>query len=338
MGSDSSPSVLFEAVLKAAGDVPFPCTFVVLAAYPWLERLSEMCCSIPKGVASIEFHPCESWVAMDEDPLVAVRSKKTASMLVGISLLQEQKIDAFVSSGHTGVMIAGASLSLPKLEGIDRPALLALLPTRKKPMVVVDVGGSLSCRAHHYLQYAHMGVAFRSACYGDSLPVVGLLNVGSEAIKGTKELIQAHQLLKECSVQPCGEPKPQVFKFIGNVEAREIFDGNVDVVVTDGFTGNILLKTVEGVASFVISASLAAWEDAALPSVAAATIHNLQSQFDYAEHPGAILCGIDGIVVKCHGSSSSSKAMYHAIHKAVSLVKEEFLVRLKSVLSAISAR
>jgi glycerol-3-phosphate acyltransferase PlsX len=337
MGSDSSPSVLFEAVLKAAADVPFPCTFVVLVAHTWAERLSMLYSSIPRGAAPIEFQLCEDWVAMDEDPLTAVRFKKAASMLVGISLLKEQNIDALVSAGHTGVMIAGASLSLPKLEGIDRPALLALLPTRKKPIVVVDVGGSLSCRACHYIQYAHMGVAFRSVCYRDKLPVVGLLNVGSEAIKGTKELIQAHQLLKEFSSSSCGGSKSPVFSFIGNVEAREIFDGNVDVVVTDGFTGNVLLKAVEGVASFVISTSIDALSGTALASEAAATISALQHQFDYAEYPGAILCGIDGIIIKCHGSSSS-KAMYHAIHRALSLVKEKFIVRLKNVLSAISVR
>lgn len=286
MGSDSSPSVLYEAVQELKNDT---CELVVFAT-PDITR---------EGVSVTEV------ISMEDDPLAAIRLKKDSSLAVGLRYLKEKKIDAFISCGNTGALVAGSTLLLPLLPGVERPALLAVFPTQKKSLVVIDVGGNLSNKADLLVQFAHMGAAYQRCSEGIENPIIGLLNIGSESKKGTPEVREAYEILQKQKIQ-----------FAGNIEAREIFQGKIDVLVTDGFTGNVLLKTCEGLASFIFESH---------PNEA------LQKTFSYDEYPGAIVCGVDGLVIKCHGQATK-KALKNSILGAINLLKRNLITQLKSSL------
>ena len=189
---------------------------------------------------------------------------------------------------------------------------------------MIDVGGNVSYKAHHLVQFANMGAAVQRCSKGIDTPRVGLLNIGVESKKGTTELRQAYQVLQQFENSP-------KMKFEGNIEAREVLQGKVDVLVTDGFTGNVLLKSIEGVSTFImdyISESTASHASDTLKQ----SLHDLQRHFRYDEYPGAIVCGVDGVVVKCHGYSSK-KAFFNGIKGAVLLVQKQLVSRIKEQLS-----
>jgi len=324
MGSDTAPQVLFGAVLKSRSDLDVSTTLVVFATSDVLTSLH----SIPTSQKSgIEFIVAEEAIFMQDDPLTAIRHKKRSSLVLGLKALKKNRVDAFVSAGNTGALVSCATLSIPKLPGIHRPALLATLPTRKDPMVVIDVGGNVSCRANHLVQFAHMGAAYQRCMLGTQSPRVGLLNIGVESKKGTAEVRQAYQLLQERSQEFESQSLDLGLHFLGNVEARDIFEGNVDVLVTNGFTGNVLLKSVEGVSSFIFDSLYAASKDVVSRQFENG-LSDLQRYFNYAEYPGAIICGIDGIVIKCHGEAST-KAFYNSIMGAYCLCNERLIARIK---------
>lgn len=322
MGSDTPPSELFQAVIQAGQQLPGPLTFVVFATPEEIDTLKLAAEPISPAIS---FHAAEEVITMEDQPLSAVRNKKLSSLLVGIDLLAEHRLDAFISAGNTGAFVAAAALKLPMLPGIKRPALLATLPTKTGSVAVIDVGGNVHCRPSHLLQFAHLGAAYQSCRQGIKQPRVGLLNVGVESKKGTWELQQAYKALSTLApINHC---------FVGNVEGREVFDGKVDVLVTDGFTGNILLKTSEGAASF----ALRQIEDAlvqsgsTVPHTVIDVISQLRGHLDYTEYPGAIVCGVEGIVIKCHGNASS-RGMLRAIREACNLIQRNLIDRLKTQL------
>jgi glycerol-3-phosphate acyltransferase PlsX len=249
-------------------------------------------------------------IEMHENPLLALRRKKHASMCVGLRLLKEGKIDALVSAGNTGALVSSAKIILSNLPGILRPPLLTLMPTKKNPVAVLDVGAGVEAKASHLVQFASIGAAFQKT-KGIQHPTVGLLNIGSEALKGTSELRLAYNQLQKMSS----------FKFAGNIEGKTVFDGDVDVLVTDGFTGNVFLKTAEGIASLIL--------DRIGPSPT--DMKKFQS-LHYAEYPGALLAGVRGIVIKCHGYSTP-KGFTNALLGAAELAKEEFVQKLLNELS-----
>jgi glycerol-3-phosphate acyltransferase PlsX len=237
-------------------------------------------------------------------------------------MLKSHKIDAFISAGNTGALMAGAKILLPMLEGIERPALLTLLPTKNKPVAVLDVGANVACKPHHLVQFAKMGLAYQKS-RGIVCPTVGLLNIGSEKEKGTENVKEAYEALLELN------GKETIF--LGNIEGREVFEGKVDVLATDGFTGNIFLKTAEGIAAFILDRLNDAVLSSAAPELKVAVNH-LEQLLHYAEYPGAILCGVDGIVVKCHGHSNEH-AFINGIKGAIRLVEHKFLEKIKKQLS-----
>lgn len=316
MGSDNSPLLLHEAVQKASEHVDAGATFVVFATPEVIEQLKMPPRS--SGSNKITYHVVSEVIVMSDEPLTAIRRKKNSSLVQGIRCLKKKKIDAFISTGNTGALIACASLSLPMLPNIKRPALLAVLPAQEGTVAVLDVGGNVSCKAHHLVQFAQMGAAYQRAASGIAVPKVGLLNIGVESKKGTSEVRQAYQVLSEFSTKH--------LEFLGNIEGREVFEGKVDVLVTDGFSGNVFLKTTEGVAAFIFdrlqgSSSTDVFQ--ALPEI--------KQQFRYEEYPGAILCGIDGLVMKCHGNSSP-RAIFHAIKGVIHLLQNRLIDRIKEQL------
>jgi glycerol-3-phosphate acyltransferase PlsX len=298
MGNDNSPEAL-GAVLR---NLHLPENVdLVLFGLPEYQKLGT-----DHYVATPEF------IEMDESPLYALRRKKKASMCEGLRLLKAKKLDAFISAGNTGAFVSAAKMILGNIPGILRPALLARMPTKKLPVTVLDVGASIQCKAAHLVQFAKMGAAY-CKIHGIDNPTVGLLNIGSEPIKGTSELRLAYQELQKPHTE---------FRFAGNIEGKSVFEGDVDVLVTDGFTGNVFLKTGEGIASLILDRF-----GGLIPPGEYKKLHpqiqDLASTLHYAEHPGALLAGVRGIVIKCHGYSTPG-AFDKAILGAIDLVQGNF--------------
>lgn len=324
MGSDRAPQVLFDAALQAAKQLDDSHTLVVFADQDTIHSLSDLKkpFSASPSSAVIEFFPVKEFIAMHDEPLVAVRKKKHSSLVQGIKLLKKKSsdaLDALVTAGNTGALVAAATLNLPLLHSIRRPAILASLPTESGHVSIIDVGGNVACKAPHLVGFAKLGACFEVICQGIVDPKVGLLNVGAESKKGTHEHRQAYQALSK---------QDHFFQFAGNVEGRDIFQGKVNVLVTDGFTGNILLKTSEGVASYILE--FLKKNTAGAPHLQH-LLQQMQSHFSSSDYPGAILLGIEGIVVKCHGDSSP-KALFNGIKAAVSYVEADLIAKLKAML------
>lgn len=328
MGSDSSPQTLFDAVVEVSEKSEFLLSFVVFVAAESAEALLKsyaLATSNRQKSLLIDFCFVQEFISMEDDPLSAVRIKKGASLSKGIQHLKEGKIDAFVTAGNTGALIAACAFYLSPIGEFDRPALLASFPTKEAPLTIVDVGGNVSARAQHLVQYAQIGAAYQRTVRGIELPRIGLLNIGAESSKGTPEIKQAFHILKELASVPESR-----IAFLGNTEAREIFNGEVDVLVTDGFTGNVLLKSSQGASSFVFEflkeSIIGKVKDETLE-----TLSQLQRRFNYEEYPGAIVCGVEGIVIKCHGAATK-KAMMASIEEAAFLAEHSFVKKIKSEL------
>ncbi len=309
MGSDASPDDLLKAVVAFAQTTP---SFqpVIFATSQVLSQLS----------CPFEAVEADSSIAMGDDPIQAIQNKQNSSMCLGLQALKEQKIAAFVSAGNTGALLVGSKTILDSLPGIDRPALLTLLPTQKKAVAVLDVGANTLIKPKHFLQFAVMGIAYQKSL-GVQDPKVGLLNIGKEASKGTPQLQEAYEQLESLN------HTRQIF--IGNIESREVFKGEVEVLVTDGFSGNIFLKTAEGVASFILSELEKNPHEAVRQAV-----ENLNYRLHYTDYPGAILCGVDGLAIKCHGDASPN-ALINTIKGALSLIEHNFLTTLKDHLELL---
>jgi glycerol-3-phosphate acyltransferase PlsX len=280
MGNSNAPEVLLHALAR----IPLPPEIQLVAI-----GLPEY-----KEPSPLEYLPAASFIGMDEPPLTALRRKKEASICVGLRHLRDGDLDAFVSAGNTGGLVSGAKMIVGNLPGILRPALLTQMPTKKAPVAVLDVGANVSVQAAHLVQFAWLG-AMSCRAQGIEKPIVGLLNIGSEEMKGTSELQQAYQMLKELVDPP--------FHFAGNIEGKSVFEGEVDVLITDGFTGNIFLKTAEGIASLILDRfnSLLSPEEYKKVNP---KIQDLKRHLHYAEYPGAHLIGLKKPVRKCHGYST----------------------------------
>ena len=239
----------------------------------------------------VEMILVEDVIEQDEDPLTAIRQKKESSTVVAMRLLKEGRIDVHLSIGNIGALLAAASTHLSRFKNMSRPALLALIPTAKKPTALLDVGAGTSAKPEHLLQFAKMGIAYQQA-HGISDPTVGLLNIGKEPLKGRKEHKEAYKKLKRTLHD----------QFIGNVEGTDFFGGASDVVVTDGFTGNIFLKTAEGVSAWIAK----------------------KSDIEIEHQSSALLCGVQHIVVKCH-SNSSAQSIVQSLHEIQKLIYKNFI-------------
>lgn len=300
MGNTHSPAILLDALRQ------IPCqkdVELVLIGSPDLED---------EGPFSFVSTP--DFISMDDNPVIALKKKKNSSMLLGLKLLKLGKIDAFVSAGNTGALVLGSKIILSSLPNINRPAFLSFVPTKKSPVAVLDLGANVQCKAAHLVQFALMASAFLHTKEIKN-PKIGLLNIGEEPIKGTSELRLAYHALQTF-------PKPP-FKFSGNVEGKSVFDGDVDALVTDGFTGNVFLKTAEGIASLILDRINGNLSKETLRTLGP-QLSDLQKHLHYAEYPGALLLGVRGIVIKCHGYSTP-KAFVNAVQGAINLVKNHFM-------------
>ncbi len=261
---------------------------------------------------AITVHNAEEVISNDDDPIAAIRHKKDSSMRVGLSLLAKGEGDAFVSAGSTGALISGATLIVKRIKGIRRAALAPVLPSVNGNYLLIDSGATAECTPGFLKQFGIMGSVYMKKVMGIENPRVGLVNIGTEEEKGTEVIRQANKLLKEVPIN-----------YIGYVESREVPLGGADVVVCDGFTGNVILKFMEGMGSAFSKMLKGVFFKNAMSKVAAlivkSGIKEIKASMDYTEHGGAPVLGVRGPVVKAHGSSNA-KAFYNAIRQCKKIV------------------
>lgn len=317
MGSEQAPDLFFGALADTTRELSDDDTLVAFGTAEVLDRLAQQAPSLSAQMQRLSFEPCPEVIEMDDAPLSAIRHKKNSSMVTGMRQLRDGQLHAFVSAGNTGALIASGTIMLPMLPEVERPALLAMLPTRRGYVAVIDVGGNVSCKPQHLVQFAKMGAAYLRSYGIAHTPSIGLLNIGEESKKGTAEARQAYDLLQEA----CADGSHMVF--VGNIEGREVFQGKVDVLVTDGFTGNIFLKTSEGVSYFILDYLQDAFSEDPDPRLDS-VIRTLHAIVDYDEYPGALVSGVDRILIKCHGCSSP-RAMRKGLLGARDLLRGDWL-------------
>jgi phosphate acyltransferase len=321
MGSENAPNLLLKEVFNLAEKTD-DVDFVIIGTEEIESFFSELKEKTHRK-SPINAVFVKNLISMEENPLVAIRRKKDSSVCVGMKLLKQKEIDAFVSAGNTGAIIASAKMFLNMLPSISRPGLLAVLPTKKNPIAILDVGANISHKAENLMQFAFMGAGFQKT-RGIKKPKIGLLNIGSEEKKGTLEIRKAYQDLQKMALLKDN------FIFSGNIEGKEVFEGLVDVLVTDGFTGNVFLKTAEGTANFILDYITTNLTEKNINIKSVLT--DLENRLHHSEYPGAILCGVEGLVIKCH-SYSSPNDFANGVKGAIALVKNNFMELLQSYLS-----
>jgi glycerol-3-phosphate acyltransferase PlsX len=273
----------------------------------------------------IEVLHTEEVILGTDEPVRAVRRKKNSSMVLATQLVADGKADACISAGNTGALMAAGLFVVGRIEGIERPALTPTLPTISgEGFLLLDVGANVDAKPEHLLQYAIMGSIYSEKVRGVKNPRVGLLNIGTEEKKGNDLTKQSFELLKTAPIN-----------FVGNVEARDLLEGVADVVVTDGFTGNMVLKTIEGTALSVFKMLKGALNSSLKSKLAAAVLkpdlYQLKNKMDYSEYGGAGLFGLKAPVIKAHGSSDA-QAIFSAIKQASLMVDQDVSTLIKKAI------
>ena len=308
MGGDHAPQEVIKGSVQAVND--FNIDIILVGKQAIIEK--ELAAyEYPRE--RIHIQHADEVITNDEAPTKAIKTKKNSSMVLGVKILKDKKGDAFVSAGNTGALLTGSLLRVGRIKGIDRPALTPILPTDKGCAILVDAGANTNCRPINFLQFGVMGSAYMKKVIGIPAPKVGLVNIGSEEGKGTDLIKDSFVLLKEAPLN-----------FVGNIEAREIPEGSVDVIVCDGFVGNVILKLMEGMGMTFYRNIKSLFTKNLLTYLSALFISSglkaFKKKMDYTEYGGAPLLGIDGVVVKAHGSSNA-KAFYYAIVQAKKFVE-----------------
>ena len=266
-------------------------------------------------------------ISNHESPTEAIRSKKDSSMVVGFKMLKDGEGDVFISAGSTGAFMAGGLLLVGRIKGIDRPALCPILPSHSgKGFMLIDSGANTNCRPNNLLQFAQMGSVYMKNVKHIENPVVGLLNIGAEEGKG-------NDLMKETYIKL---DEDESINFYGNVEGRYMFDDDVDVVVTDGFTGNVALKTIEGMGLMItklLKEELTkSWWSSFLTLLLKPYLKKFKKRMDYSEYGGALLLGIKKPMVKCHGSANA-KIVKFTLHQAAEFAKNNVVQGIETIIS-----
>jgi glycerol-3-phosphate acyltransferase PlsX len=308
MGGDQAPAPIVAGAVQAV--TADPDLRVILVG----DRAQvEPCLPRDRPQERLEIFHASQVIGMDESPVVALRKKPDSSLSRCWQLLAERKVDAIVSAGNTGAMVAGGLRLRLFLKNVRRPGIAAVMPTLKGPCVLLDVGANVHPKPEHLYQYGVMGSIFARHILQRDQPKIGLMNVGSEEQKGHDLARDTHALFNASPLRP---------QFIGNVEGRDINKGVCDVIVTDGFVGNVVLKVCEGVFDFVMKMAAKELLGAlkAEKGLAQQALQNLVARYDYSEHGGAPLLGIDGICIICHGSSGD-RAIKNALAMAGRYVK-----------------
>jgi phosphate acyltransferase len=314
MGGDCAPHEVLEGVARA------------LEADPALEIVltgpEDVIIPFAADHERVTPNPTTQVILMDEHPASAVRSKGDSSIVVGCRLVREARADAFFSAGNTGACMAAATLVMGRITGVARPAIATIIPTPTTPVVLLDVGANADCKPEHLVAFAHMGIAYAQTVLSLSEPAVGLLNIGEEPTKGSTLAIEAHSLMHAT-----------VPGFSGNVEGSDVLSGAVDVIVTDGFTGNVVLKLLEGTSSALLGQVKEAMTSSFIRRMAAGvlapSLKSMKARLDPETYGGAPLLGVKGVCIIGHGSSQA-RAVAAGVGVAAQAVRGGLTERIAS--------
>ncbi|MGE0252368.1 MAG: phosphate acyltransferase PlsX [Dongiaceae bacterium] len=326
MGGDKAP----DMVLKGANIARERHPEVEFILYGREEQCAPILAALPKLAAVTKIIHAEEIVSNDMKPSIAMRTLKKSSMRLSIDAVSKQEADCIVSAGNTGALMATAKFVLGTIQGVDRPAIASFFPTEHGECVMLDLGANLECDADNLVQFAVLGEVFARTALGMVKPRVGLLNVGSEEQKGHEEIREAAAQLRAAQLP---------IEFSGFIEGNDIAAGVADVVVTDGFTGNVALKTAEGTAKMVASFIKEAIQSSFMAKIgyifSRAAFQKLRARMDPRRYNGAVLLGLDGVVVKSHGGTDAI-GFAAAIGVAVEMVKHGFLSTVRSEFEILS--
>lgn len=317
MGADKGPEEIIRGGVDAARHLGEKLK-VILVGHK--DKIQAALAKIPDLPNNVTFEHAETEVSMHVAPTDALKMRDS-SISIGAHLVKRHKADAFVSPGNTGAVMATTLLTLGRIEGVSRPAITALFPTESGvPCVMLDCGANSDCKPLHLEQFAVMGSVYSSIVFNKEKPKVGLMSIGEERSKGNELIFEAHERLKESKIN-----------FYGNIEGRDVLAGTVDVVVTDGFTGNIILKFAESVQPLLMKAVKRQIDTNIFSRMAVYLMlpfmRRMKKVFDYAEYGGAPLLGVNGIVIICHGSSNA-RATTRAIEIAWEMASKKIKERI----------
>ena len=326
MGGDNAPDAVIKGAIKAEKEIESDIVLIgneevinsKLKQFYGKDKISDI-------TNKITIKHTTEQIEMEDIPTVAIKQKKDSSMVVGFKMLKEDEGDVFISAGNSGALLTGATLLVGRIKGIDRPAIAPVLPAYKKSFMLMDAGANTNCKPLNLVQFAQMSTIYLRNTVGIENPKVGLLNIGTEETKGNDLVKETYNILKEHSDE-------YGINFIGNVEGRDCFSGEVDSVITDGFTGNVFLKTTEGVGKLVkrnLTESLKRnifTTLCAIPCLPA--IKRFSKTMDYKEYGGALFLGVKKPVVKAHGSSDEI-LFYFTLKQAENFVKSKVVDKMK---------
>ncbi len=309
MGGDNAPNEIIKGALDARREIG-GIDIVLLGQKDVIQKQLDILGEEAEIIDAPEV------IHTEDKPLVAIRQKKNSSLIKGLLMIKDGSADAFVSAGSTGAVFAGALFNVGRIKGVDRPALAAILPKQNGKAILLDIGANADCKDKYLIQFAKMGKTYMKLVEGIENPKVGLINIGAEDEKGNELYREVNKLMRE----------DESLNFIGNIEPRDMMDSDADVLVCDGFTGNILLKTLEGMAVYLFKNIKAELMKNVFTKLAAAMLKkgfkNVKNKIDHKEYGGTPLLGVQGCVIKAHGSSDAY-SFKRAILQAVNYLEKD---------------
>jgi glycerol-3-phosphate acyltransferase PlsX len=309
MGTDEHPRVEVEGAAQALRDLPGDFRLTLVGDREKIEAELARIQDLPRD--RLDIVHASQIVAPNEPPATAIRRKPDSSIVVGLKLHKTEEVDAFISAGSTGAVMAASLILLGPLPGVDRPGVAAVIPTATTPTLLIDAGANIDCKPHHLLQFARLAAVYAEDVLGCSKPRIGLLNIGEESEKGTEVVVETYRKLRDSDLN-----------FIGNVEGRDVILGVCDVLVADGFVGNVLLKFYESVAAFMYK-RVGTELGTAVPD-----LDRVFGIFDWTQYGGAPLLGLNGISIICHGGSPPV-AIRNAVRVAIQAVEKRMVGHIK---------
>lgn len=328
MGGDNAPDTIVQGACEAAKEMPEGSEIVIIGKE---DAVRESLDKFDHDDSRIRVVNADEVITNDESPVRAIRRKKESSIVKGLEMVKSGEGDAFVSAGSTGALLAGGLLILGKIDGVDRPSLATIYPViGSEPSLILDAGANAECRATNLREFGVMGSIYMEKVMDRKNPTVGLVNIGTEEGKGTTLTKEAFKLLKESDIN-----------FIGNIESRELQNSVCDVIVTDGFTGNALIKLTEGIALMVLREMKKRFTSDMKSKMGALLLKDqllgIKKEFNYSEYGGAPILGVKGVVLKSHGSSDAM-AIKQTILKAVPFVENHVVETIASSVAEFAVK
>ncbi len=325
MGGDFSPNAVVEGCIEAIKEYDID----ILITGPE-DLIREELKKYTYDCNKIKIVDAKEIISTSEHPVIAIKRKKDSSLVKALNLVKGGEADAIISAGSTGAFLAGSTLIVGRIKGIDRPALAPVVPGKKMPFMIIDCGANAECKPHYLLQFGLMGKIYFENILKIENPTVGLVNIGTEEEKGNELSKSTHKLLKEANLN-----------FVGNVEAREIPTGEVNVLVCDGFTGNVILKLYEGAVANIFellkTRIMGSFRTKLGGILLKPVFKRFKKDFDYKEYGGAAFLGVNGICIKAHGSSDA-KAFKNAIKQATIFYENNVVDKLKNEIKKLSEK